>query len=270
MVNPRVLGVVAAVAVGLVLPATALALKLRAAGHGKASAAMPRSTLTLGLPAIGALYASAETTEHGCSASVVDSPRGNTLITAAHCVSGSGAGMVFAPGEHGGDAPYGRWTVTSAHVAPRWVKGQDPHDDVAFLTVAPQDVGGRLTDIQQVTGGYPLGSTARAGQPVSVTAYPVGTTNDPITCTAKVYLTGGFPSFNCRGYVNGTSGAPWLRATSHGLEIVGLIGGLHQGGCVPDTSYSPRLAVAAHATYRRASTGVTADVLPAPGGNGCV
>lgn len=268
----KALTLVATAVVGLLLPAAALALKLRirAAAHAHAAAggATP-SRSTRGVSEIGALYAASGATRHTCTAGVVDSPRGNTLITAAHCVSGSGAGRVFVPDEHGGRAPYGRWAVATVHVAPGWCTRRDPHEDVAFLTVAPRRIGGTLTEIQQVTGGYRLGSTARAHERVTVTGYPAGTDNDPITCRAEVYMTGVYPSFRCRGYLAGTSGAPWLRVTSHGTRIVGVIGGLNQGGCDPDTSYSTLLDGTARAAYRLAASGTTPDVAPAPGGDGC-
>jgi hypothetical protein len=39
----------------------------------------------------------------------------------------------------------------------------------------------------------------------------------------------------CEGMANGTSGAPWIS----GSRVVGLIGGLHGGGCAENVSYSP-------------------------------
>jgi V8-like Glu-specific endopeptidase len=254
---------------GLGLPATALALGLRAAARSRSRPSVPVSHTSSGALQIGALYATGSTEHHSCTASVVDSPGGNTLITAAHCVSGSGSGMVFIPGEHGGTAPDGRWTVTAVHMAPSWVTGQDPHVDVAFLTVARHVIDGRLTNLQQVTGGYRLGATARRGERVTVTGYPAGTTNDPITCRPTTYLTREYPTFDCRGYVGGTSGAPWLHATKRGLEVVGVIGGLNQGGCVDSTSYSSPLGKAADVAYFRASAGVASDEAPAADSDGC-
>jgi hypothetical protein len=124
-------------------------------------------------------------------------------------------------------------------------------------------------NIEHVTGAYKLGATAYVGQRVTVPAYPSGWSDNPITCTARVYLTAGFPAFNCRGYVGGTSGAPWLLATSTGTTIVGIIGGLHQGGCVDFTSYSSPLTSATTGAYLRAAANSRADVAPRPGGDGC-
>ncbi len=259
------------VLVVLALPATALALGLRASAAKTPAKAkpIPASRTSTGVADIGPLYASARATAHACTASVVHSTTGDTLITAAHCVSGSGIGMVFVPGQRGAQDPYGRWTVTAVHLASRWTTRQDPDDDVAFLTVAPQTIGGTRTEIERVTGAFALGVTPRRGMRVTVTGYPAGAANDPITCATSTYVTRSFPSFDCRGYVGGTSGSPWLRTTRSGTEIVGVIGGLNQGGCHDYTSYSSPLARDADDSYRRASRHAAPDVAPQAASDGC-
>lgn len=259
----------ATASVAFSVPATALALRPHVRRVNRTAArTVPTSRASSGTERIGALYASASTPVHNCTASVVASARGNLLITAAHCVSGSGQGMVFAPAQHGGQTPYGRWTVTSAYLAPAWVSEQNPDDDVAFLTVAPQTINGKLTEIQQVTGAYRLGPGAKRGQRVTISGYPAGTSNNPITCTVSIYLTHEFPTFDCHGFVNGTSGSPWVYETEHGPQIVGVIGGRNQGGCFEYRSYSSPLKGLLE-TYHRAMAGAPADTAPAPRGDGC-
>lgn len=236
----------------LALAAAVLPITLRAAAASADS--IPPAARFRGVPEVGALYANAHAAQHGCTASVVHSPRGNTLITAAHCVVGSGRGMVFAPGMDGTRAPYGRWTVNGAYLEPAWLRRQDPQADVAFLTVAPRTIRGVRREIEQVTGAYRLGLTPARGQHVKITGYPAGSGNDPITCSAKVYFTDGFASFDCHGFVGGTSGSPWVQATRHGGRIVGVIGGLHQGGCYEYTSYSSPLGDDATGTYGSRTT----------------
>lgn len=270
MVNRQAMLIVL-VFVALALPATAFALTLRTA-RGAPSAKvrrMPTAARSSGVPEIGALYASTRATQHGCTASVVHSPGANTLITAAHCLVGGGVGMVFVPGQRGALTPFGRWIVTGAYVEPEWVTRLDPHADVAFLSVSARTVNGVSTEIEQVTGGYGLGSAAVRGERVTITGYPAGGPNNPITCAANVYLTQTFPSFDCRGFVSGTSGAPWLQVTHHGTQIVGVIGGLNQGGCRDYTSYSSPLARDADNAYVRASDDAPADVAPGRGSDGC-
>jgi hypothetical protein len=126
-----------------------------------------------------------------------------------------------------------------------------------------------MTQIQDVTGAnLPLFSLAD-GQQVTVPAYPAGINDTAITCTTSSYHFQGYGAFDCEGYVGGTSGSPWLVSTPLGRAVAGVIGGLHQGGCVSSTSYSAVLGLPAWLAYLRASFGAPADVLPAPGGDGC-
>jgi hypothetical protein len=50
---------------------------------------------------------------------------------------------------------------------------------------------------------------------------------------------------------------------------VGLIGGLHQGGCSPVTSYSSPLGAPARRAYLRAAAGARGDIVPPAGPDGC-
>ena len=177
--------------------------------------------------------------------------------------------MSFAPGFHHGISPLGRWEVTGAYFDPEWISRQSPTRDYAFLTVAPKRIGGEPTDIQTLTGANVLGTGPTRGQTVSIPADPAGEANNPITCTAKVYFEGAFPAFNCNPYVDGTSGSPWLASTPDGIMIVGLIAGLHQGGCYSYTSYSPPLGSHARAVYQRAVAGAKPEVGPDPGSDNC-
>jgi hypothetical protein len=102
-------------------------------------------------------------TRHGCTASVIHSAQENVLITAAHCVVGSVAGMGFARGQHGAQTPFGRWIITGAYLESEWSTRPDPHADIAFLTVAARTINGVRTELEQVTGAYELGSSAAPG-----------------------------------------------------------------------------------------------------------
>jgi V8-like Glu-specific endopeptidase len=194
-----------------------------------------------GLPEVGALFTSTPIRTHTCTASVVDSPAGDVIVTAAHCLESSVDRDVFVPMFHNGIAPYGRWHVTGAYVDPRWRSTRDPHFDYAFLTVAPQMQNDHLTSIQNaVGGGNPLALKARFGIPVLVVGYPAGVTGSPIMCATTTYNHLGYPAFDCNGYVGGTSGSPWLVLSGPSTTgaIYGVLGGLQQGGATPSTSYS--------------------------------
>lgn len=251
-----------------------LSLSLAVAGAGPASAddppappGTPTASNFAGVPSVGAIFDAGLDNPHSCSASVVRSPRKNLVLTAAHCISGTGAGLQFAPGYRNGTTPYGVWTVTRTWVSPRWVATQNPQDDYAFLEVAPAADGSRL---ETVTGGSVLGFAVPSGVTVTDIAYPYGIDDEPITCTNAVVYTTGYPTFDCHGYPGGTSGSPFLLTSRHGPNVVvGVIGGLHQGGCYEWNSFSSPFGLRTYATYLRAVLGLRPDVVPQAGSDGC-
>jgi len=227
---------------------------------GPVGASTPVATTVESVPAVGALFfpsvaglLPALHAPHFCTASVVDSPRGDLAITAAHCVYGAGPTIEFAPGFHDNLAPHGIWSVRRIYVDPSWKRHQDPAHDVAFLQLAPR--AGR--QIESVTGGRPL-AAATTGQPVQLVGYPMGSGGRPITCTNALYATQGFSTMDCAGFKDGTSGGPWIQSG----KVVGVIGGYEQGGCSGSTSYSAPLGSDAMALFQRAAAGGAGDVVP--------
>lgn len=231
----------------------------------------PTATAFDGMPTVGPLFGSGLDHDHSCTASVVAAPRRDLILAAAHCVHGTAAGWKFAPGYDAGSTPYGVWTVTHAYVDPKWSDGQDPRYDYAILQVADQERDGRTVGIQDVTGANVLGLAPPAGQSVTDAAYNSGIGDQPIRCTVPVYYTDGFPSFNCHGYVGGSSGSPWLTTLpgTNRTAVVGVIGGLHQGGCYEYTSYSSAFRPQVYALLLRATFGLRPDTVPVAGGDGC-
>ncbi len=232
-------------------------------GPSRASEAAVRAS-------VGELFA-AGSSSLGCTASVVRSARGNVVLAAAHCLVGTAAGTRFVPGYAGGARPYGTWTVTAAYVDRRWRLSRDRLHDYAFLVLAGQTIAGRRRQVQELTGAERLSPAGPLTAGVAVPAYMSGR---QVSCTAATYRTGGFSSFDCGGFAGGTSGGSWLLAPAPAPgagdpSVVGVIGGLHQGGCFPWTSYSAPFDSATAAVFARAATGGAADVLPVPGGDGC-
>lgn len=220
----------------------------------------PTATTVTSIPAVGAVFFPSVAglgptlhLPHFCSASVVHSARHDLVVTAAHCVYGTGATIEFAPGYHDGLTPYGVWSVRRIYILPGWKKGFPPSDDVAFLQIAPRN-GAQIED---VAGARVLGSPTVGGD-VTVDGYPMGSGGEPITCTDALYETHGFPSFDCAGYVDGTSGGPWIQRGS----VVGVIGGYEQGGCTGSTTYSAPFGTAVHDLFERAQAGGPGDLVP--------
>jgi V8-like Glu-specific endopeptidase len=210
-----------------------------------------------GTPAVGALFTTAagQLGHHFCSASVVDSPYGDLVITAAHCVTGTSGSIAFVPGYDGGATPYGVWTVTRVYADQSWRSSSDPDDDVAFLQVGQ---AGSLVPIEDVTGAEELGISTPARQLVEVIGYP-DSTNVPITCRSWTRQPMSDQlEFDCGGYTDGTSGGPFLAdvnpKTGQGI-VVGVVGGYEQGGYTPQISYSAMFGAGVAALYQTAVAG---------------
>jgi V8-like Glu-specific endopeptidase len=240
-----------AAAVAAALAACELAPLPPAAGEPAAKRGVPFN----GTAAVGALFsrrANGTLATHFCTASVVSSPGQDLLITAAHCMTNRSlepkTGVVFAPGYHDGEFPYGTLRITAVFADAAWEQDQNPNHDVAFL------VAGRPgTHIQRHTGAETL-MVDEPPQRVQVIGYPDGT-NEPISCAGRARNFGHAREmvFDCAGYTDGTSGGPFLAhvdpKTGDGW-VIGVIGGYQDGGDSPDISYSPRFFAAVEDLYQ--------------------
>jgi len=210
-----------------------------------------------GTPAVGALFtiSGGRLGSHFCTASVIDSPHRDLVITAAHCVSGTVADVAFVPGYHAGAAPYGVWIVTRVYVDASWSSSSDPDDDVAFLSVSRP---GSTAHIEDVTGAERLKTGAPARQLVEVIGYP-DSADQAIACRnwTREPMADQL-EFDCGGYTDGTSGGPFLDGvdsrTGRGT-VIGVIGGYEQGGLTPQVSYSAMFGANVMALYELAVAG---------------
>jgi V8-like Glu-specific endopeptidase len=227
-----------------------------------------------GVPSVGALFfdGGAVATLHYCTASVVHSAGGDLIVTAAHCVYGSMFGgyqnhILFVPGYHDGIAPYGTWFATSAVVDKRWVASSDPDVDVAFLTVrevgassaASAGIGGSTSStssagdgptLESLTGADRFHSDPSYTDTVDVIAYPFGA-EQPVSCANHTTQRSATQlRFDCGGFPDGSSGAPFLTADG---ALAGVVGGYQQGGDTPETSYSSYFGADIDALYGAAA-----------------
>jgi V8-like Glu-specific endopeptidase len=203
---------------------------------------------------VGALFARATSgrlTTHFCTGSVVDSPAGDLVITAAHCLIGRTAAQIaFVPDYAHGKHPYGVWDATKIIEDPGWASASDPDDDFAFLIVHRPSSSAA---IQTLTGGEVLGVGASAWQTVEVSGYP-DNLDGPISCqnAARDYNATQF-EFDCGGFTDGTSGSPLLApAGPLGQTVIGVIGGYEQGGNTPSVSYAAKFSTRMATLYQTA------------------
>ena len=185
---------------------------------------------------------------------MVDSPAGNLVLTAAHCLAGlSPSQIVFVPEYRDGAAPYGVWPVTRVVVDEAWSASASPDDDMAFLLVHQP---GTKASVQSFTGGERLGFGQPPRQLVRVTGYP-DNAGAPVSCLNQATPFGAVQlEFDCDGFATGTSGSALLADVSPvtGLgTVLGIIGGYQQGGDTASVSYADRVGAVVAALYKRAT-----------------
>ncbi|WP_051451613.1 trypsin-like serine peptidase [Actinospica robiniae] len=217
-----------------------------------------------GLPQVGALvWQNLDGTpgKRLCSAVAVDSPNGDLIATAAHCVAGVRAtvggpmAVAYLPGWDGSSTPYGVWYPTRVIRAKQWSasKGGNPDFDISFLTVFRKD---DPRPLETVTGAERFGAIPAPG----TLTVQLGYADDgqaPLVCRSTM----GFHSRTqlrvvCDGFPAGTSGGPLLTNVdpSTGIgTLVGVVGGYQQGGAGPAISYAAAFTPAIQSLYREAS-----------------
>ena len=221
---------------------------------------IPTATSFDGSPTTGALFSMVGHKARFCTAAVVDSTARDLVITAAHCVNSKkyfATHIAYVPDYNGGKLLYGEWPVRAITVASGWQHSHNPNLDLAFLTVGP--LHGQ--QIQARTGGLTMGFNQGYVQKMEAIAYD-NTQDKPVRCATKSFrFRTGQMEFYCRGFSDGTSGAPWIlgyNAKTGTGTLFGLIGGYEGGGSWQWDSYSPYFGPAARALYERA------EIPPAP------
>lgn len=233
-----------------------------------AATAAAGATQFNGIPTVGVLYSGSDPKSHHCSASVIQSKVGNVILTAGHCIGGSGKGQRFAPGYHDGETPYGTYPVTGAYVHPLYNKNLDINYDFAFLTLGEGAYKGKTGHVQAHVGANKLVTNAGYSNSVEVVGTPSashqgGHPDKPWHCHGQTLeAQAGQMRFNCGPFDDGTSGSPWIAnydvKTNRG-NVIGNIGGLKQGGCSAAYSFSPKYGQGTLDTFNRANAGKPAD-----------
>jgi V8-like Glu-specific endopeptidase len=223
-----------------------------------ASATATRATATVSARtnAVGALFtlnSRGGLGSHFCTATVVDSPKRDMVVTAAHCLAGAKVGsLAFVPAYHKGIAPMGIWVATKIVVDSAWTNAADPDHDFAFVVVHRP---GSPSRIESLTGGEQLRVLESEGKQATVIGYPASA-SAAITCTNSLLaFTATQLEFDCDGYTNGTSGSALVidPDPTTGLgTVVGVIGGYQQGGNTASISYAAAFSTETLSLYQQA------------------
>jgi V8-like Glu-specific endopeptidase len=235
--------VLAVIGIGIAVRPSASSVQAQSARYGQASTVGALFTLT----------SAGQLGTHFCTASVVDSPGGDLVLTAAHCMNGrTPSEIAFVPGYSRGLEPFGVWSVSRIIEDQAWTSSRDPDDDFAFLVVHQAGASG---GVQQLTGGETVGIDVPAGHTVKVAGYP-DDRDAMISCenTATSFSPTQY-QFDCGGFTGGTSGSPLLAdvGTAGGRDtVIGVIGGYQGGGDTPSVSYAAKFSTSLSALYKAA------------------
>ncbi|MEU6370617.1 hypothetical protein ABZ876_34075 [Streptomyces sp. NPDC046931] len=217
----------------------------RAASAGPAVAAdMPTAEHILGLKSVGTIftYSADPTTEqmhaHKCSASVVESPGRNLILTAGHC---SGGKAVFVP-MYAAEYTLDKQTLGFYRISDWFVDNRYVHNtkkpisdlDFAFGRLEPSKSGKQAQD---VVGANKLLRTPGYLNKVTMLGYPSShdPEDHPVRCPTQTEALPGFYQIQakCRGMWGGVSGGPWFSQVDWAKgtgQIIGNVGGYNGGG----------------------------------------
>jgi V8-like Glu-specific endopeptidase len=241
----------AALVLTVVLAAIGIGIAVSPSSGSSAQTAEYGETSTVG--ALFTISPSGQLENHFCTASVVNSPSGNLLLTAAHCMNGKTAKEIaFVPDYAAGLQPFGVWRVSRIILDQSWVASSDADDDFAFLVVHKH---GAKQPLQTLTGGELVGINVPAGQTVKVAGYP-NDLNQLISCQNKATAFNATQyQFDCGGFTDGTSGSPLLADVgplSDVDTVIGVIGGYEQGGDTASVSYAAKFGDNLSTLYKQA------------------
>ncbi|MFI9724383.1 FG-GAP-like repeat-containing protein [Streptomyces sp. NPDC052396] len=199
-----------------------------------------------GMKSVGALFGLDEKNRpHYCSASVVQSPGHNLILTAGHCTRRLTKRVAFVPKYNGNNVPaipYGIWPVKDWFFYPEYVHNDTSNvSDLDFSFASLKSVKGK--GVQDVVGGNTLARTKSFYNKVMIVGYPDTGHNPkdmPVKCNTKTWPLPGYNQMqiDCAGMWGGVSGGPWFsKFHDDGTgEIIGNVGGYNGGGILDTKS----------------------------------
>ncbi|WP_026120185.1 trypsin-like serine peptidase [Nocardiopsis potens] len=227
-------------------PQSAGATGKRWTGGGKVARTTGRVFLTMG------------GRDFTCTASVVPSDNGDTVVTAGHCLKdGTGdwaSKWVFVPGYDDGKAPYGRFAARELLVTSQWSSRADDSHDFGAAVLETRE--GR--HVRQAAGAQRIAFTGEGAGTVHAFGYP---SRSPYDGRHLHYCSGstrpddgGTTAYGMScGMTEGSSGGPWLSgfdpSTGAGT-VVSVVSFKYAGR--DGMQYGPVLGSSERAVYDRA------------------
>jgi V8-like Glu-specific endopeptidase len=205
--------------------ASASASTLSASGDASAAAPVPHPDQ----PFVGVLFYVSGGRDHACTASVVDTPDGDAIATAAHCLVDRKTGAAttlatFIPGAQGATAPHGIWPVRVAAVSSSWTTTGRASDDAGFARVngpAGEVLAASVGAAEPVFGTPLVPATGQAPR-LAILGYPTaGSVSSTLEACAgrPQHDTGGQTSLPC-ALGTGAAGSPVLTAAGEQRSVV--------------------------------------------------
>lgn len=180
-------------------------------------------------PFVGVLFYVDGGRDRACTASVVDTPDGDAIATAAHCLvdrrtHAASALATFVPGAQGATAPHGVWPVRIAAVSSAWTTTGRAADDAGFARVsgpAGEVLGAEVGAAEPVFGSTLVPATGLAPR-LAILGYP--SAGSP---TAALEACAGRPQRDAGGQTSlpcalgtGAAGSPVLTAAGEQRAVV--------------------------------------------------
>lgn len=174
-----------------------------------------------------------------CSGSVLNSPNGDVVLTAGHCVIDPETGTVanklmFVPGYRQHSEPFGRWAAEAFATTETWKKtakaGQHPNEggDLAVLVLSESETH---KNVEEVVGGLGVAFDQPCNQTYTQYGYPAEAPYDGETLYSHVTPYAGpdtNPLFSpvpikiASDFTQGASGGPWTIGPSSSPTVVSL------------------------------------------------
>jgi V8-like Glu-specific endopeptidase len=209
-----------------------------------------------------------EREEYQCSGSVIDSPQGDVVLTAGHCVIDPETGtvasaVVFVPGYREGAAPYGVWSAATYATTEAWkttagTSRPDEAGDLALLAMRDNSEG---KSVEETVGSLSIAFDQSRLQTYTEWGYPgEAPYKGEVLYSNTATYAGSDTSFSpapiriASDFTGGSSGGPWTIGSSSAPTVVSLTDYVYERD--PGYIYGAYLGEAARNAYELASGAV--------------